>query len=171
VVAALTRIAEFDWESFFLRKLEGKHEGAPLAGLERGGYRLVYRDRPSAYLANSEGVESKINLLFSLGLIASKAGGIEEVLWEGAAFRQGLTAGSQIVEVNDRPFDPGALRRAVAETRGAGSMTLLVKNGKHEKHVRIDDCDGHRYPDLEPLTDRPRRLDDILAPRRGASLN
>ena len=30
-------------------QLEGKQEGAPLHGLERGGYRLVYRDTPTDY--------------------------------------------------------------------------------------------------------------------------
>ncbi|RYG85705.1 MAG: M61 family peptidase [Alphaproteobacteria bacterium] len=166
VVASLAKIAPFAWEKFFLQKLEGKHEGAPLAGLERGGYRLVYEDEPSAYLANFQSVGGTINLLFSLGLIASEDGAVEEVLWEGPAFNAGLTAGSQIVKVNGRPFAPDLLRSAVADTRGGAVAELLVRNGKHEKRAEIASCDGHRYPHLQPISDGQRSLDDILAPRR-----
>lgn len=40
VVIALEHLVPFDWRDFFIGKLEGKQEGAPLAGIERGGYCL-----------------------------------------------------------------------------------------------------------------------------------
>ncbi len=162
VIACLEGLAPFDWRGFFTAKLEGKHEGAPLAGLERGGYRLVYRSEPSAYWANTEKVAGNVNLMFSLGLTADTAGTLEEVLWEGPAFRAGLTAGSALLEVNGADWSAQRLKQAVAQT---APLELRVRSGQHERVVTID-CPGHRYPYLEPLPGARARLDEILRPHR-----
>jgi predicted metalloprotease with PDZ domain len=164
VVACLSGIAAFGWKGFFVEKLEGKHEGAPLAGIERGGYALVYRDTPSDYWANTEKIAGNLNLTFSLGLTVDTAGKLQEVLWEGPAFDQGLTAGSTLLQINGADFTLDALRGAVAEKR---PVTLRVRSGKHERVVELE-CTGHRYPHLEPRTGARRRLDDILQPRTRA---
>ncbi|KTF67816.1 hypothetical protein ATB93_16670 [Sphingomonas sp. WG] len=164
VVAALEQLAPFDWHSFFVPKVDGKHEGAPLAGIERGGYRLVYRTEPSAYWANMERIAGNLNLSFSLGFTVGEDGVLREVLWEGPAFAAGLTAGSALVEVAGEPFSPEVLRHAVAAARGP--LELLVRTGKRERRVTIADCPGHRYPHLAPLDLPARRLDAILRPRR-----
>lgn len=168
VVAELQALAPFDWRRFFLDKLEGKQEGAPLAGLERGGYRLVYRPEPSDYWANSEKVAGNLNLTFSVGLTVGDDGKVQEVLWEGPAFQAGLTNGTTLLNVNGRDFSPDVIREAVADTGKASSLRLRlrVRSGKRERDVTIDYADGLRYPHLEPATDGPRRLDDILRARR-----
>jgi predicted metalloprotease with PDZ domain len=163
VIAALEAIAEFDWRGFFLAKLEGKHEGAPLEGFERGGYRLVYRPEPSAYWRGSEKVAGNVNLMFSIGLSIDGGGKLEEVLWEGPAFAAGLTAGSELLEVDAQPYSAEGIRAAVARRE---PVALRVRQGKHERRVEIDWRDGHRYPHLAPIEGARRRLDEILAPRR-----
>jgi predicted metalloprotease with PDZ domain len=163
IVVCLEGLATFDWRGFFIGKLEGKHEGAPLAGVERGGYRLVYRHAPSAYWANTEKVAGNVNLTFSLGLTADTAGRIDEVLWEGPAFRAGLTAGSELLEVDGREWSVERLDQAVRE---GTPVALRVRSGRHERPVTIDWTGGHRYPHLEPIPGTPPRLDDILRPRR-----
>nr|WP_269141330.1 peptidase M61 [Sphingomonas sp. IC-56] len=166
VVAQLQALAPFDWRQFFLDKLEGKQEGAPLAGFERGGYRLVYRSKPSDYWANSEKVAGNLNLTFSVGLTVGNDGKLQDVLWEGPAFQAGLTNGATVLSVNGRDYSPEVLRDAVAETGKGSSLHLRVRIGKRERDVTIDYVDGHRYPHLEPATDGPRRLDDILRAKR-----
>ena len=165
VVACLEGLAAFDWRGFFIAKLEGKHEGAPLAGVERGGYRLVYRPEPSAYWANTEEVAGNVNLTFSLGLTADTEGKIEEVLWEGPAFRAGLTAGSELLAVNGEYWSVERLKRAVALAGEGTPLALRVRSGKHERAVTIG-CPGHRYPHFEPIPGARLRLDEILRPRR-----
>jgi predicted metalloprotease with PDZ domain len=166
VVDCLDGLAPFDWRPFFIEKLEGKHEGAPLAGIERGGFRLVYRQEPSAYWANTEKIAGNVNLLFSLGLTVREGGSISEVLWDGPAFRAGLTAGAEILKVNDAPFSSEAIRRAVAEAVNGAPVRLRLSVGKHERLTEIECPTGHRYPHLEPLEGARPRLMEILAPRR-----
>ncbi|MDT8757823.1 peptidase M61 [Sphingomonas psychrotolerans] len=166
VVACLEGLAVFDWRGFLTAKLEGKHKGAPLEGLERGGYRLVYRNTPTDYWANSEKVAGNLNLNFSLGLTASDDGSIEEVLWEGPAFRAGLTAGSEVLEVNGMDWSAERLKRAVAEASTDAAVKLRVRSGQRERTVSVDYAGGHRYPHLEPVPGARLRLDEILQPRR-----
>ena len=48
VVAALNSVAPYDWTSFLRTRLDGHGPGAPLDGIARGGYKLVYTDTPVA---------------------------------------------------------------------------------------------------------------------------
>ena len=166
VVACLGDQAAFDWRSFFIEKFEGRHEGAPLAGIDRGGYRLVYGSAPGTYLTDMEKGSGVANLLFSLGLTVGSDGTLQEVLWEGPAFRAGLTAGAKLLSVNDQPFTPDAIKQAVTDAGRGSTLRLRVRSGKHERSVELACPDGHRYPYLERLDDTRPRLLEILAPRR-----
>lgn len=166
VVAMLDELAPFDWGGFFRDKLEGKHDDAPLRGIERGGFQLVYRDDPSDYWTNTEKVAGNVNLMFSLGLTADNEGTISEVLWEGPAFDAALTVGAQLLEVEGREFSPDALRDAVAQARGPGGcVRLKVRAGTRERSVEVACTTGHRYPHLERRAGERARLLEILAPR------
>jgi len=44
VVNALNRVQPYEWEKFLRSRLEGYGPGAPLDGLGRGGYKLVYTE-------------------------------------------------------------------------------------------------------------------------------
>jgi predicted metalloprotease with PDZ domain len=166
VVDALAELAPFDWAGFFNDKLNRTTGEAPLAGLERGGYRLVYRADPSEYQASKEAVFGTTNLLFSLGLSVKSDGTIGEVLWDGPAFRAGLTAGSEIVAVNERSFSPEVLKGAIFAAGGGTPIELAVKDGPRTRQVTLECPSGHRYPHLEPIEGARLRLDEILRPLR-----
>lgn len=168
VVVCLADIAAFDWQRFFIDKLEGKHAGAPLAGVDRGGFHLCYRTEPSAYWTNTEAVSGTINLMFSLGLSVANAGAVQEVLWEGPAFAAGLTAGSELLAVNGAEFSAEAIKNAVAHAAGGSSVCIRLRDGKHERSVEIPCPTGHRYPHLEAKRGERPRLLEILTPLRSA---
>lgn len=160
VADTLHRIAPYDWRAYFDTMLNKPREDAPLDGFERGGYRLVYRDRPSEYLACKEAVFKTIDLLYSIGLKVAADGEIAEVLWDSPAFDAGLIVGSTILCVNGADFEPEMLKEAV----GAGGwIEFSLATGKHRREVAIQ-SPGHRYPHLQPIAGHPRRLDDILEP-------
>jgi predicted metalloprotease with PDZ domain len=161
VTEALEKLAPWDWKAFFDEKLNTTTAGAPLDGLARGGYRLVYRDEQSEYQRSMDAVSGNTNLLYSLGLMVRTGGSLTEVRWGSPAFEGGLTSGGQIEAVNDRPFSAAELARAVAERRG---VELMVKDGSSTRSVTINYAGGHRYPHLEPLAGARRRLDEILVP-------
>lgn len=163
VVGTLEGIAAFDWRGFFEEKLDETTAGAPLAGIERGGYRLAYKDTQSAYQQSKEDVFGIVNLLFSIGLLLGSDGSISEVLWDSPAFHAALTAGSQIVSVNGRSYSAEEIRRAITEGASGKLIELTVKSGKRVRQVTVECRSGHRYPHLEPSSDT-RSLDDILRP-------
>jgi predicted metalloprotease with PDZ domain len=164
VVATLEALVPNDWQAFLVDKLERKTAGAPLGGVERGGYRLCYKDHPSAYAAATDALGGMVNLTFSLGLSLSGDGAVQEVIWGGPAFDAGLTAGSTILAVNDRAFSPDDLKRAITAAIDGEAIRLLVKSGKRHRTVAISYQDGLRYPHLEANADTPR-LDAILSAR------
>ena len=161
---ALDAIAHFDWAAFFKEKLEETHEGAPLAGLDLGGYRLVYRDAPSAFEQSSSTVFGQIDLTHSIGLTVSSDGELSDVLLEGPAFEGGLTVGGKIMAVNDREFDPEGLKRAIRDATAGAPIELLVQKGKHVRTRALSYTGGLRFPHLERIQETRARIDDILRP-------
>ena len=93
VVAALNAVTPYDWATFLRTRLDGHGPGAPLDGLARGGYRLVYTDTPSPFLKDAEKMRDHTDLGFSLGVILDKDGKLIDVHWEGPAFQAGLITG------------------------------------------------------------------------------
>jgi predicted metalloprotease with PDZ domain len=165
LVRTLNGLVAFDWETFLTDKLEEKEPGAPLDGLERGGYRLVYRESPSTFWENGEAVSGEINMICSLGLKVSAQGALTDVVWESPAFKAGLTIGCQILGINGQSYSHDELKRATAQAAEGKPIGLLVKRGKRLANVCIDYLGGLRYPHLERVKDSPARLDEILAPR------
>ena len=48
IVSTLQSVWPHDWATFLRQRLDS-HTNAPLAGLERAGWRLVYADKPSEF--------------------------------------------------------------------------------------------------------------------------
>jgi predicted metalloprotease with PDZ domain len=169
LVRTLTEIAAFDWSSFFIEKLHNTTGNAPLDGITRGGYRLVYRDEPSAMWAAKEKLIGVTSFLFSLGLSVAQDGEVKEVLWDSPAFAAAVTVGSKLVGVNGMAFTPDELRRAIACATEAEPIRLIIQTGKHQRDVPVPCLTGHRYPHLERIPHARHRLDEILAARRPSS--
>jgi len=166
VVNALNRVQSYDWAKFLRERLDGHGSGAPLDGISRGGYKLVYSDTPSEYFKNSEARRKVTDLTYSLGMVIGNEGKLTEVMWEGLAYQKGLTVGTQIVAVDETSYDADRLEGAIkAAKKSAASIELFVKNGDRYRTVRIDYHDGLRYPRLERNASVSARLDDILAAR------
>lgn len=164
VVKALNAVQPYDWAGFLHARLDAHASGAPLDGLTRGGYHLVYTDMASEYQKIMESGRGLTDLSFSLGLSAGSDGRIGSVLWDSPAFKASLTPGEQITAVNGAAFKGDLLKQAVTEAKTGGRIDLLIKNGNRYRTVTIDYRDGLRYPHLE-RTATPARLDDILSPR------
>src|SRR5437879_8257822 len=68
VVKALNSVQSYDWETFLRARLGGHGPGAPLDGVTRGGYRLIYTETPSDYFKGSETRRKVTDLTYSLGM-------------------------------------------------------------------------------------------------------
>jgi len=168
VAATLNDVVAHDWTGFLKTRIEGLSERAPLDGLTRGGYRLIYTETPTDYFKGAETRGRTTNLAYSLGLTVAAAGLVSEVQWGGPAFKAGLTQGVTLVAVNGETYDADKLKdaiRAAAKPEGA-LVELLIKDGDRYRMVKIDWRGGLRYPRLERIAGTPARLDDILAARK-----
>jgi predicted metalloprotease with PDZ domain len=166
VVKALNTVQSYDWARFLRARLDGRGPGAPLDGLARGGYKLVYTETPTAYFSGSEARRKVTDLMYSLGMVIGRDGRLTDVLWGGPAYRSALTVGTQIITVGGTAFDADRLKDVIKDARRTGAaIELLVRNGDRYRTVHIDYRDGLRYPRLERDAGTPARLDRILTAR------
>jgi predicted metalloprotease with PDZ domain len=163
VVRALIEVADYDWASFFIDKLHNTRGEAPLAGFERGGYRLVYQDEPSSLWRAKEKLTGTASFIFSLGLSVSSEGEVAEVRWESPAYEAAITKGMKLVGVNGHVFSSDELSRAIAQAGEGEPLQLVVQSGAHQRELEIECPEGHRYPHLEPIPGATMRLDTILS--------
>jgi predicted metalloprotease with PDZ domain len=166
VVAALNKVQPFDWGPFLRTRLDGHAKGAPLDGLARAGYRLVYKDTPSDVAKSSDEQSKATSFAYSLGMTVKADGGIAGVIWDGIAFRAGLAGNSSVVAVNNRAYKPEVLKAAVkaAAQDKAAPINLLVKQGNNFRTITLDYHGGLRYPYLERIPDTKDRFGAIFKP-------
>ena len=167
LVRDLNAVEPYDWADFLRQRLDGVARQAPLAGLARGGYRLVYSDKPNEYEKSREAMNKATLLRFSLGLaIDEKDGTITDVMWNSPAFGAGITEGMQILAVNGESYSADLLKRTItaAATR-SDRIELILKLNDRYRVAHVDYHGGLRYPHLERDPAAPALLDAVLAPR------
>ncbi len=113
VVATLNSVAPYDWTTMLRTRLDGHGPRAPLEGLERGGWRLVFKDEPSASVKESDAADGTQNFLYSLGVNLGKDGKVGEVFWDSVAFKAGVAPGMTVVAVNGKAYTHARLKDAL----------------------------------------------------------
>jgi predicted metalloprotease with PDZ domain len=166
VVAALNKIQKFDWAPFLRSRLDGHGPGAPLDGLARAGWKLVYSDTPSDAGRAAEERSKSADFTYSLGFSVRQDGGVTGVIWDGVGFRAGLAANTTIIAVNNRVYKGEVLKAAVRDAKaGKGPIELLVKKGNNLRTISLDYKDGLRYPRLERIAGTRDRLEALFKAR------
>ena len=170
VVATLNGIVPYDWAGFLHTRLDSNSPHAPLDGISRGGYKLVYADQPTEYQRQGMMLRKNEDFTFSLGFaIASKDQTLASVLWDGPAFRAGLTVGAKLLAVNGIAYDKDRLKEAIreAQAKGAAPIELLLQKDDHFRTVKIDYHGGLRYPRIvrDVKEGETASLDEILSPK------
>ena len=165
VVKTLNDIQPYDWASYLRTRLDG--HGSLIGGIASHGWKLVYTDKPSAAVKALEARRHFTDLTYSLGLSIGKGGSIADVLWDGPAFKAGISPGMSVVAVNGFDYDADQLKDAITAAAKDKSQVieLLVKNFNEYKTVRIDYHDGLQYPHLERVTGTPDTLTSLLKAR------
>ena len=166
VVSTLNAVQPYDWAKFLRTRLD-THLNAPLDGIKRSGYALVYKDTPSGYDKDEQARRKSTDLAFSLGMSIGREGRIGSVRWNGPAHNAGLTPGTQLIAVNGTAYDGDKLKDAIkAAQKSNAPLELLVKNGESYTTTKIDYRDGLRYPQLERDEKAPALLDQILESKK-----
>lgn len=169
IVSTLKGIVRFDWASFLKERLDRTGPGAPLDGITRGGWKLVYTDTPSDYQKAYDKLHKRLDVMDSIGLTLDQDGNVIDALWNGPAFKAGITPGMMLVAVNGRKFDTGHPERLLDAITAAKdqsrNVTLLMVDQEFYKSYDIDYHGGNRYPHLVRDESQPDRLSRIIAPQ------
>ncbi len=166
IIRTLAAVQPFDWQRFLTQRLTEKGGNAPLAGIELGGYRLVYGDEPNSFIRDAERRSKELNLSFSLGLVVGKANKVTAVIWDGPAFNAGFVVGSEIIAINGLSWNDEVARDAIqAAKSNREPLRLLVKSGNRYREVALTWTGGLRYPRLVRSGLPAGSLDQLLSPR------
>lgn len=166
VVHTLDNVQHDDWRGFLHARLEGLGKQAPLDGLERSGWTLVYNDEPNIAIGDAESAAGHDDFRFSIGLKIAADGSISETLWDSPAFRANLAKDMTVVAVNGTAYSGERLKRAITTAKTAKvPIELLVRQGEQYSTTRLDYHDGLRYPHLQRIPMTHDHLSEILAPR------
>ena len=165
VIAALNQVAPHDWKAFLTSRIYEARPHAPLDGLTKGGWRLVYTDAKNEYIKVSD--SDRVEALYSIGLrVRARDGTINDVILNAPAGKAGLGPGMQILAVNGLRFSADVLRNAIKDSKAAsGPMTIEFQNDDVVKTVSLDYHGGTREPHLERDASKPDLLGQILAAR------
>ena len=157
VVAALNGVYRYDWDGFLRTRLLRPGAPPPLGGIERGGYRLVWKDTPNPFEKQRMAASNTLSLTHSIGLSLDKEGKVTATQWNSPAFNAGVVPGAKIVAINGNAYAADDLKAAITAAKDGAPLDLLVQRGSRYQTVRIDWRGGLRWPWIERARD-PQRL-------------
>jgi predicted metalloprotease with PDZ domain len=162
VVQALSQIAPYDWDAFWTERLTNHGPGAPLAGIEASGWKLVYDERRSELERAEEGQEGA-DASYSIGLILHSDGRIIDTVEGMPAAKAGIGPGMKVVAVNGKKFSGDVLRDALKTGKTSSApLELLVENTDYFSTFKLDYHGGEKYPHLVRDESKPDQLSDII---------
>jgi predicted metalloprotease with PDZ domain len=170
VVNALNGVVKYDWAGFLNRYVD-ELDPPFTQGLASTGWKLVYTDKESPYEkqyeSNPESPRHIFNFTYSIGLTLTKDGGINDVRWNGPAFKAGIGSGGEVVAVNGQAYKAGVLKQAITAARDSKQpIELLIKYEGEYTKVPVDYHGGLQYPHLVRIDGTPDYLSQIIAPRK-----
>ena len=166
VVNGLNQVVAYDWRGFWTERLSNHGPGAPLAGIEGSGWKLVYDENPSeldrAQDRDGDRNGRSVNAHYSVGLVAGSDGVIQDTVEGMVAAKAGIGPGMKIVAVNGRRFSPEVWRDAMQAAKTSPSpIELMVENTDYFRVVKLDYHGGEKYPHLVRDESKPDLLTEI----------
>lgn len=165
VVATLSEVVPYDWRSFFNTRLQSLNAHAPMGGIEKSGWKLVYTDTSTGMQKSIERERKYIDFRFSLGIVLKEDATVRDVVPGSAAAKAGIGPGMKLIAVNGRQYSKEGLRTALRNGKTSSSpMELLVANGEFYATYPVDYHGGERYPHLERDPSNPDLLSVVISP-------
>ncbi len=165
IVRALNEVVPYDWATLLRERVGATTTHAPLGGIERGGWKLVYNDQPNLHAQAIEKLVKFSDFSYSMGFSVSENGEFYDVIAGSPAHAAGLGPGMKLIAVNGRKYSPPLMHAALkAAQASAGPIALLVENAQYIKTYSVVYHGGDQNPHLERVSDQPDLLSDILKP-------
>jgi len=168
IVTKLGQVYPYDWATFIDTRLNQPGQPAPVGGIEKGGYKLVWKEEPNPFDKARMAEAKNLPLAWSLGVSIDKDARVTSTQWDSPAFNAGVVTGSRVLAVNGIAYTADELKKAITAAKDGRGVELLFQRGDKFQTVKIDYRGGLRYPWLEraaPGT-APTGLDLLLMPKR-----
>ena len=170
VVRTLNDVAPYDWVTLLKERVNLTSTHAPLGGIEKGGWKLVYNDKPNSFVSALEKKGKFALLTDSIGVSIGKEGELEDVIHGSPAFAAGLGPGMKVIAVNGRKYSIDILREAIKSAHDTHrTIELIAEASQSYKTYSIIYYDGEKIPHLERVEGQPDILGNILTPKTGAN--
>ncbi len=169
LVKDLNKVVPYDWAKFLHDRVYRINDHADLEGIDRGGYQLVYEDKPTATERTLESVEGSrragLDCWYSVGLQLAGDGQIRDVRWGGPADKARLAPGEKIIAVDGQVYSPERMAAAIRAAKdSAAPIHLIVQADSYVSSAEIDYHSGNRYPALKRVESAPDYIGDITHP-------
>jgi predicted metalloprotease with PDZ domain len=165
VVHALNDVVPYDWAKLLRERVSSTGPHAPLGGIERDGWKLVYNDQPNIFSKAIEKLFKSADFSFSLGFTLAEDGKFNDVIVGSPAYQSGIGPGMKLIAVNGRKWTPRVMRAALKAAQGTvAPIELLVENSEFYQTYSISYHQGEQNPHLERISERPDRLALLLTP-------
>lgn len=149
VVNTLNGIQPYDWKTFLRQRLDDHGNALPEHGIEGGGWKLVYDDKPTPFAKTVEKNRKTVNLSYGLGISVNDKGEVRDAQWDGVAAKAGLVPGVTIVAVNGKDYSTKGLKDAITDAKNTTTpIDFLIKDVDDYRHVTVDYHGGLKYPHL-----------------------
>jgi predicted metalloprotease with PDZ domain len=170
VVRGLNDIAAFDWAKLLHERVDATSSHAPVAGIEQGGWRLVYTDRLNKFIEAGEKLSDSVNLVYSLGFWLKKDGTLVDVVPDSVAYQAGIGPGMKLIAVNGRKWSREVLHDAIRTAqKDAQPIELIIENRQFIKTFSIAYHGGDKYPHLERVAGQSDVLTSIVTAKVSGS--
>jgi len=164
LVRTLNQVAAYDWAGLLNERVHSTGAHAPMGGIERSGWRLIYNDQPNAITRSGEEVDKYVDASYSLGFVVKKDGEFKDVIYGSPAYLAGIGPGMNLIAINGREWSKYVLRDALRDSKDSKQpIELLVENAKFFKTYALAFHDGIRNAHLE-RSDGQDILGEILKP-------
>jgi predicted metalloprotease with PDZ domain len=163
VVHALNEVAPYDWAALLRERVGSTSSHAPLGGIERDGWKLVYNDQSNAFMKALEKIAKFADFSYSLGFTVSQDGKIDDVIVGSPAYQSGIGPGMKLAAVNGRKWTPAVLHAALKAAQGTvAPIELLLENAQFFQTYSISYHEGEKNPHLERVSGQPDLLSTLL---------
>ncbi len=164
VVRALNEVAPSDWAGFLNSRLQSR-TSAPLGGIEVGGWKLVYDNKPNQVQEAEEKRDKNLDASAMSGLFLGEGGRVTDVLPGSPAAKGEIVPGARIIAVNGRKFTPDIFRAAIADSKNTTTpMQIIFESESFVTVTSVDYHGGLRYPHLVRIEGSRDRLSELGKP-------
>jgi predicted metalloprotease with PDZ domain len=165
LVHTLNEVAPYDWAKLLRERVGAASSHAPLGGIERGGWKLVYNDKPNLFAEAASKLEKISDFSYSLGFNIAKDGKLVDVIVGSPAYQAGLGPEMKLIAVNGRKWNPEVISDALKAAQASRQpIEVLVENAQFFKTYSIAYSGGEKNPHLERVSTQSDILGDIVKP-------